>query len=207
MYKIIKAILDFSFSLILIIITFPILILSMLIIFFEDSKTSPIFKQPRIGRCNKTFYVYKLRTMKQLTEKNESDSVRMLKSGIIFRKLSIDEIPQLFNILKGEMSFIGPRPLLVRYLPYYSKRELSRHSVKPGITGLAQVNGRNNLNWDKRLQYDVDYVNNFSFILDINILILTFKKIIISEDVVVDPTSIMQDLDQERSNGNKKVGC
>lgn len=127
-----------------------------------------------------------------------SDAERLTPIGSFVRKTSLDEIPQLINILKGDMSLIGPRPLLSKYLPYYTEEEMKRHDVRPGITGLAQVNGRNTASWDIRLQMDVDYVNNLSFGLDIKIFLLTAIKVFKSEDIVIDPRSIMLDLDEER---------
>lgn len=128
------------------------------------------------------------------------DSKRLTAVGKFVRKTSLDELPQLINVVKGDMSLIGPRPLLIKYLPYYTNEEKKRFLVRPGITGLAQVNGRNILGWDKRLAFDVHYVNNLAFKLDIAIAWKTFLKIIKSEDIIVDPHSIMLDLDEERKH-------
>ena len=127
-----------------------------------------------------------------------SDGERLTKVGAFVRKTSLDELPQLFNVLIGQMSFIGPRPLLIKYLPFYTEIEKKRHSIRPGITGLAQVNGRNNLDWDNRIALDVKYVENLSFFEDVTIVIKTIKNIITSKDIVVDPRSIMLDLDEQR---------
>ena len=119
---------------------------------------SPVlFTQKRVGKNLEIFIIYKLRTMKGMTGKNDSDEKRLTKLGAILRKLSIDEFPQLFNILKGDMSFIGPRPLLEKYIPYYNKREIRRHEVRPGMTSLAGVNGRSYLSWEEQFEYDVSF--------------------------------------------------
>ena len=126
------------------------------------------------------------------------DAERLTTIGKIIRKTSLDEVPQLLNVVKGDMSFIGPRPLLVRYLPYYTALEKNRHSVRPGITGLAQVSGRNMLQWDDRLAKDIYYVQNLSFIGDMKIIIKTIKNVLNSKGVVIDPNSLLKDLDEER---------
>jgi lipopolysaccharide/colanic/teichoic acid biosynthesis glycosyltransferase len=137
---------------------------------------------------------------KDLNGKLLPDRQRLTKAGTFIRKTSLDELPQLINVLKGDMSLIGPRPLLVDYLPYYTKEEQARHSVRPGITGLAQVNGRNNLSWDKRLGYDVYYAHNLSFMLDFKIILLTIKNVFLSKDINIVPGETMKNLDQERGN-------
>lgn len=187
MYLMIKRILDFIFALILLIIASPIMIVSAIAIKLESDGPS-IFKQQRPGKNRKIFGVYKFRTMKVETERSSkklSDMERITKTGSILRKTSIDELPQLINILKGEMSFIGPRPLAVIYLDYYTYEELHRHDVLPGISGWAQVNGRNYLSWDKRFEYDLEYIDNISFRLDIKILLLTIQKVFTKSDVGV----------------------
>lgn len=128
------------------------------------------------------------------------DAERLTKVGRFVRSTSLDEIPQLLNVLKGDMSLIGPRPLLIRYLPFYTKEEKMRHQVRPGITGFAQINGRNTLDWNNRLKMDVYYVENMSFKLDLSILFKTIYKVAKSENVVTDPSSILKDLDEERKN-------
>ena len=184
----IKNILDKIFAIIVLIISSPILLLCIISIIIEEPSHSPIFVQRRIGFKNKEFTIYKLRTMKTKKKEKErklTDKERLLKTGKIFRKASLDELPQLFNIIKGEMSFIGPRPLSIKYLPYYNEMEIKRHNVKPGITGWAQVNGRNNLNWEEKFKYDIEYVNNISFLLDLKIAFLTIYKIFKSDEVQV----------------------
>lgn len=185
MYKKIKSVIDRLFALLLFILTLPITGVCLLAVYFEDNTQSPIFKQKRIGYKNKEFFVYKIRTMRNPTSTLINDEDRMLKCGEIFRKLSLDELPQLLNILKGEMSFIGPRPLPVIYLPYYTDDELKRHDVLPGISGLAQVSGRNFLEWNKRLELDRIYVEKLSLGLDLKVLFITLMKVMKRSDVGV----------------------
>lgn len=185
-YLAIKRILDFVFALILLIVLSPIMLLAAIAIKL-DSSGPVLFKQKRPGKDAKIFTIYKFRTMKVETEKNGkplSDSERMTRVGAFLRKTSIDELPQLINILKGEMSFIGPRPLLVEYLPYYTKEEYKRHNVMPGITGWAQINGRNAISWEKKFELDLEYVRKISFIFDMKIIILTIIKIIRKSDII-----------------------
>ncbi|MCK8100496.1 sugar transferase [Bacillus halotolerans] len=148
---------------------------------------SPVFfKQVRPGLHGKPFTLYKFRTM---TDERDSegnllpDAVRLTKTGRLIRKLSIDELPQLLNVLKGDLSLVGPRPLLMDYLPLYTKQQARRHEVKPGITGWAQVNGRNTISWEKKFELDVWYVDNRSFLLDLKILCLTVRKVLVSEGI------------------------
>ena len=150
---------------------------------------SPVlFTQDRPGRGEKIFKLYKFRSMTSETDADGKllpDAQRLTKFGKFLRETSLDEIPQFFNVLKGDMSFIGPRPLLVRYLPYYTKRERLRHSVRPGITGLAQVNGRNCIGWDEKLAFDVQYAENVSLLGDIKIAFSTVEKVLKHSDVKV----------------------
>ncbi|GAA3606993.1 sugar transferase [Flavivirga amylovorans] len=168
---------------------------------FVSNNGSVFFLQKRPGKNEKIFRIIKYKTMND--KKNENghllpDCDRLTKFGNILRKTSLDELPQLINVLIGNMSFIGPRPLLIRYLPYYTKFEKKRHSVRPGITGLAQISGRNLLDWDSRLKKDIEYVENLSFLLDLNIFLKTIKKVITSKDVVAIPNSVIEDLDANR---------
>lgn len=169
---------------------------------------SPIlFKQQRPGRGERPFYIYKFRTMAELYDAKGqllSDDRRYVKFGGKIRKLSLDELPQLLNVVKGEMSLIGPRPLLMRYSPYYSERERMRFTERPGITGLAQVSGRNLLPWNERLSYDITYVEKLSFRLDTLILCKTVLKVIRQDDVVANPGQHSLPLDEYRMN--KKEG-
>lgn len=186
MYKhFFKRILDFIAALLLIILFSPIMLWAAWRIRRELG--SPVlFTQARPGLNAKIFKIYKFRTMSDERDENGNllpDELRLKGFGAKLRASSIDELPQLFNVLKGDMSFIGPRPLLVEYLPLYSPRQASRHSVRPGITGLAQVNGRNDISWAAKLEYDALYAENLSFLLDIKIAFLTIKKVLKKEGV------------------------
>ena len=172
-----------------------------MILLIVVTRENPFFVQTRPGLNEKIFRIMKFKTMNEKKDKKGQllpDSLRLTKIGTLIRKTSLDELPQLFNVLKGDMSLIGPRPLLLRYLSYYTDEERLRHTVRPGITGWAQINGRNSVNWNERLAYDIKYVNNVSFKFDLKILYKTFFKIIVSEGIVVDPESIMKNLDDER---------
>ncbi|QWG34660.1 sugar transferase [Bacillus mycoides] len=148
---------------------------------------SPIlFKQQRPGVHGQPFYLYKFRTMTDARDSNGellSDHARLTKVGKFLRKYSLDELPQLINVLKGQLSLVGPRPLLMEYLPLYSQEQAKRHNVRPGITGWAQINGRNSISWDEKFKLDVWYVENQSFLLDLKILYLTFSKVLKSEGI------------------------
>lgn len=186
MYKhFFKRILDFIAALLLLILFLPIMLWAAWRIRRELG--SPVlFTQARPGLNAKIFKIYKFRTMIDERDKNGNllpDELRLKGFGAKLRASSIDELPQLFNVLKGDMSFIGPRPLLVEYLPLYSPRQASRHSVRPGITGLAQVNGRNDISWAAKLEYDAIYAEKLSFLLDIKIVILSIKKVLKKEGV------------------------
>ena len=176
--KCIKRCLDFMLSLCGIIVLSP--ILAVLAVLVRAKLGSPVlFHQERPGRHEKIFKLYKFRSMTDEKDADGNllpDEVRLTRFGKLLRSTSLDELPELFNILKGDMSLIGPRPLLVRYLPYYTKEERHRHDVRPGLTGLAQVNGRNALGWEDRFQYDLDYVNHISFGLDLKIIGMTVGK-------------------------------
>ena len=186
MYKhFFKRILDFIAALLLLILFSPIMLWAAWRIRRELG--SPVlFTQARPGLNAKIFKIYKFRTMSDERDKNGNllpDELRLKGFGAKLRASSIDELPQLFNVLKGDMSFIGPRPLLVEYLPLYSPRQASRHSVRPGITGLAQVNGRNDISWAAKLEYDALYAEKLSFLLDIKIALLSIKKVLKKEGV------------------------
>lgn len=186
MYKhFFKRILDFIAALLLLILFSPIMLWTAWRIRRELG--SPVlFTQARPGLNAKIFKIYKFRTMSDERDKNGNllpDELRLKGFGAKLRASSIDELPQLFNVLKGDMSFIGPRPLLVEYLPLYSPRQASRHSVRPGITGLAQVNGRNDISWTAKLEYDALYAEKLSFLLDIKIAFLSIKKVLKKEGV------------------------
>ena len=189
-----KSIFDKTLALFLIILFSPIYIVVSLLIFFKMG--SPIlFRQKRPGYKEKIFGIYKFRTM--TNEKDEfgnllPDDKRLVGIGKFIRSTSLDELPQLFNVLKGEMSFVGPRPLLKEYLPLYNEKQKRRHDVKPGITGWAQVNGRNAISWEQKFDYDVWYVDNQSFWLDIKILWLTFLKVVKRSDISSSTSSTME---------------
>ena len=180
-----KRILDFIAALLLIILFSPIMLWAAWRI-RRELGLPVLFTQARPGLNAKIFKIYKFRTMSDERDANGNllpDELRLKGFGAKLRASSIDELPQLFNVLKGDMSFIGPRPLLVEYLPLYSPRQASRHSVRPGITGLAQVNGRNDISWAAKLEYDAIYAENLSFLLDIKIAFLTIKKVLKKEGV------------------------
>jgi undecaprenyl phosphate N,N'-diacetylbacillosamine 1-phosphate transferase len=170
--KFVKPIFDRIVALILIIIFSPLMLIIAGLIYIFDGKPV-IFKQKRPGYKEKIFTIYKFRTMKNIEIEDEK---RVTKLGKIIRRFKLDELPQLFNVLKGEMSLVGPRPLLVEYLDLYNTNQKRRHEVLPGITGLAQVMGGNDLSWEKRFEYDLYYVENISLFLDLKILILTFFR-------------------------------
>lgn len=186
MYKsLFKPLFDFMGALVLLILFTPVLALTALVILLKLERPI-IFAQPRPGYKGKIFTIYKFRTMSNAKNSEGellSDEERLKGIGKIIRSLSLDELPQLFNVLKGEMSFIGPRPLLVEYLELYTPQQAVRHDVKPGITGLAQVNGRNAISWEEKFCYDVDYVNHLTLAMDLKIAYLTLLKVIKKEGV------------------------
>lgn len=201
-----KRVLDFVFALLLLILLSPLLLVVTIWLHFANKGAGAFFTQERPGKDEKTFRLYKFKSMTDERDAEGNllpDAERITRAGRFVRSTSIDELPQLWNVLKGDMSFIGPRPLLVRYLPYYTEREHRRHDVRPGITGLSQVSGRNNLKWDERLEMDVRYVEEICFILDIRIAIDTIKKVFGQENIVVvmDPT-VNVPLDEHRRNRN-----
>ena len=198
--------LDVVFSLLLLILLSPLLLVVTIWLHFANKGAGAFFTQERPGKDEKIFRLYKFKSMTDERDAEGNllpDAERITRAGRFVRSTSIDELPQLWNVLKGDMSFIGPRPLLVRYLPYYTEREHCRHDVRPGITGLSQVSGRNNLKWDERLEMDVRYVEEICFILDFRIAINTIKKVFGQENIVVvmDPT-VNVPLDEYRRNRN-----
>lgn len=165
-----------------------------------------IFTQDRPGLNEKVFKLYKFRSMTNERDENGEllpDEVRLTKFGKILRKTSLDELPEFWNILKGDMSFIGPRPLLVKYLPYYNDRERLRHSIRPGLTGYAQVHGRNAISWEQKFEYDVYYVEHLSFITDVKIVIDTIKAVFKSEGIAL---NALEDFDEYRKHSNSDTG-
>ncbi len=168
---------------------------------FANRGAGAFFFQERPGKDGRIFRIIKFKTMtdeRDAEGKLLPDAQRLTKVGRFVRSTSIDELPQLWNVLKGDMSLIGPRPLLPRYLPYYTEREQTRHSVRPGITGLAQVNGRNNISWDQKLEYDARYVEDITFVNDFKIIITTIKNVFERKDIEVAPKGVF--LDVERKN-------
>lgn len=198
----VKRALDFLLSLTGIIVLSPLFLATALLVRIKLG--SPIiFKQKRPGLNEEIFTMYKFRTMTDQSDENGDllpDTIRLTKFGRWLRSTSLDELPEMFNILWGDMSIVGPRPLAVQYLPYYTDEERVRHSVRPGLTGLAQINGRNNTTWEKRFEYDLSYISNISFLSDLKIILKTFQKIIQRADVGERGVDAPPDLDQYRIN-------
>ena len=208
MYRIFfKRLFDIIFSILAILLLLPVyVVISFLVLIFMGRPI--LFKQPRPGRNEKVFNLYKFRTMTNKTDDQGnllSDEQRLTKFGKFLRKTSLDEIPEFFSILVGNMSFVGPRPLLVRYLPYYTDDERHRHDVRPGLTGLAQVNGRNSLSWEKRFEYDIEYVNSVSFILDVKIIFMTIVRVLSGSNVGSDPCKNIDEYRKVNSNYLSKL--
>ncbi len=189
--KYIKRMLDFLLALLACIVLSPIMLVVAILV--RTKLGSPvIFKQERPGKNEKIFCMYKFRTMTD--EKDESgnllpDEIRLTKFGKRLRSTSLDELPELFNIVKGDMSIVGPRPLLVRYLPLYNERQKHRHDVRPGFTGLAQVNGRNSISWEEKFEWDVKYVEHVTFLLDCRIILQTVG-VVLEHDGISSATSV-----------------
>ena len=189
-----KNLFDKTLALFLIILFSPIYIVVSLLILMKMG-TPILFRQQRPGYKEKIFGIYKFRTMTNEKDTNGNllpDEQRLVGVGKFIRSTSLDELPQLFNVLKGEMSFVGPRPLLIEYLPLYNETQKRRHDVKPGITGWAQVNGRNAISWEQKFQYDVWYVDHQSFALDMKILWLTFLKVVKRSDISSNTSATME---------------
>lgn len=202
----IKRILDFTLALVMLVLLSPLLLVVYIWLTIANKGAGAIFTQERPGKDEQIFKLYKFKSMTDERDAEGNllpDAQRLTKVGQFIRKTSLDELPQLWNVLKGDMSFIGPRPLLVRYLPFYTEEERMRHNVRPGITGLAQVNGRNNLEWDQLLAFDVIYVKNISFVNDLKIFAKTISNVLSSKDLVVIPGNVGQPLDKERSARDK----
>lgn len=196
--KYFKRMLDFILSLIALIILSPILLIVAILVRIKLGNPI-IFKQQRPGKNEKIFTLYKFRTMTDKKDENGNllpDSERLTKFGKLLRSTSLDELPELINILKGDMAIVGPRPLLVKYLPYYTEEEKHRHDVRPGLTGLAQICGRNNLDWNERFEMDLKYVNSVSFKEDLIIIFKTISSVLKHNDIEVPRES--HDLDAIR---------
>ncbi len=195
----IKRCLGFSIALVALICLSPLLIVVTIWLHFANKGAGAFFFQERPGKDAKIFKIIKFKSMTDERDEHGHllpDRDRLTRIGAIVRKTSIDELPQLINVLKGDMALVGPRPLLPEYLPYYTEREQLRHTVRPGITGWAQVHGRNNVSWDDKLECDAYYVEHLSFMMDCGIILTTIKNVLQSKDVNVVPAS--KNLDDER---------
>ena len=205
MYKhFFKRLIDFSIVFTALLIIWPVLLVITIWLHFANKGAGAFFFQERPGKDEKIFKVIKFKSM---TDERDAEGnllpndQRLTKVGAFIRKTSIDELPQLINVLKGDMALIGPRPLLVEYLPYYTERERLRHTVRPGITGWAQVNGRNHVKWDDRLALDAYYVENMGLAMDCRVIIKTIKNVLMRKDIVVAPTGRL--LSDERKHKNE----
>jgi len=199
-YFSLKRIVDFVLSFILIVGISPVIIILFLVIWLKIG-WPVFFTQLRPGKHGKAFKIIKFRTMVNAYDPQGNllpDNLRTPGIGRLFRRTSLDELPEFLNVLKGDMSLVGPRPLLMKYMPFFTEREQKRHNVKPGITGLSQVNGRNLLTWDQRLEMDVQYVENSSIILDIKILLLTIRDVIFQRGVLEVSSEQIPDFDDFR---------
>ena len=198
-----KRLLDFLLALTALLILSPLLLL-LTVAGAVAMRGNPFFAQPRPGRGERIFRLIKFRTMSDRRDASGAllpDGERLNGYGRFLRKTSLDELPELFNIFKGDMSLIGPRPLLVRYLPYYTKEERRRHDVRPGLTGLAQVNGRNALGWEARFAYDIEYVDHLTFLMDLKIIGMTVYKVLKRSDTLSGDQQTVEDFDKYRSKG------
>ena len=196
MYKhFFKRLIDFIIVFCVLVVIWPILLVVTLWLHFANNRTGAFFMQERPGKGGKVFKVIKFKTMTDERDADGNllpDADRLTNVGRFVRSTSIDELPQLINVLKGDMALIGPRPLLVQYLPLYSKEQARRHDVRPGITGWAQVNGRNAISWMKKFELDVWYVDHCSFLLDVKIIFLTIKKVFVREGISQEGQATME---------------
>ena len=204
MYKnFFKRIIDFTIVFIALLIIWPILLIITIWLHFANKGAGVFFTQERPGKDGRIFKVIKFKSMTDKRDENGNllpDAQRLTKVGRFVRKTSIDELPQLINVLKGDMALIGPRPLLPEYLPYYTEREQLRHTVRPGITGWAQVNGRNNCGWNKKLEYDAYYVEHLNFGMDCKVILMTIKNVLSGKDINVIPGLKASKLNVERKD-------
>ena len=202
-----KRVIDFVIVLTALLIIWPFLLIIYIWLTIANKGAGALFYQERPGKNEKIFKVMKFKSMTDERDEDGNllpDSQRLTKVGSFVRKTSIDELPQLINVLKGDMALIGPRPLLPEYLPYYTEREQLRHTVRPGITGWAQVNGRNNVTWDQKLELDAYYVEHLSFVMDIKVLFTTIKNVLGGKDVVVVPSTKAGKLNVERADRKQR---
>lgn len=199
MYKcFFKRFLDFGISFVVLIIISPLLLLVTIWLYYANKGAGALFFQERPGKDGKIFRVIKFKTMTDERDADGNllpDEVRLTNVGRFVRSTSIDELPQLINVLKGDMSLIGPRPLLVQYLPLYSKEQMRRHEVRPGISGWAQCHGRNQISWTEKFKLDVWYVDHLSFMTDVKVILITIKKVLFREDINSDNDATMEDFD------------
>lgn len=199
--KYIKRILDFILSLLTLILLSPLMLVLYILVRIKLGKPA-IFKQQRPGKNEKLFTLYKFRTMTDEKDSNGNllpDEKRLTKFGKFLRSTSLDELPELINIIKGDMAIVGPRPLLVEYLPLYNEKQIHRHDVRPGLTGLAQINGRNSISWEEKFENDIEYINKISFITDIKIFFKTILKVLNKEGI-----SQENNVTMEKFEGNKE---
>ena len=202
--KFLKRVIDFTLSLIALIVLSPILLI-LVIVTAIAMKGNPFFTQCRPGKDEKIFKLIKFRTMTNERDENGNlltDDIRLNKFGKFLRSTSLDELPELINILKGDMSIVGPRPLLVKYLPFYNDVEKKRHNVRPGLTGYAQANGRNKVTWEEKFDMDVWYVENISLKTDIKIIIDTIKTVVSRDDIIL---NALEDFDEYRKKENADI--
>jgi len=200
-----KAFFDRLFAIILLILSFPLFLTITVLLWFVNSG-QPFFVQMRPGKDEVLFKLLKFRSMTNERDNRGnllSDEIRLTELGKFIRATSLDELPQLVNVLKGEMSFVGPRPLLVEYLELYNENQIRRHEVKPGITGWAQVNGRNAISWEQKFEYDIWYIDNYSFYLDIKVLLLTTKKVLNKEGVTSQNSATTENFKGSKNNRNE----
>jgi len=198
-----KRVFDLVIVSVIMVLIFPVFLVVVALVFFNMG-TPVFFRQKRPGKHGRPFAMVKFRTMLDAVDKNGTplpDEQRLSGFGSFLRSTSLDELPGLWNVLKGDMSLVGPRPLLMEYLPLYSKEQARRHDIRPGITGWAQVNGRNAISWEEKFKYDVWYVDNQSFWLDLKILFLTFKKVFVREGI-----SATGHVTMEKFRGNQDEG-
>lgn len=201
-----KRVLDFTLALLALVVLSPVLLV-LTILGAINMKGNPFFTQERPGKNEKIFKLIKFRSMTCETDADGNllpDDMRLCKYGRILRSTSLDELPELLNILKGDMSIVGPRPLAVQYLDFYTEEERRRHDVLPGLTGLAQVNGRNSLSWEEKFAYDLEYVDNISFMMDISVFVKTIQTVIIREDIGIRGEQNLIDFDEYRKKQEEK---
>ena len=205
--KCFKRLIDFTLALCALLVLWPLLLI-LAVVGAVKMQGNPFFTQERPGKDERIFRMIKFRSMTCQTDAQGNllpDEVRLTRYGKFLRSTSLDELPELINILKGDMSIVGPRPLLVEYLPWYTETEKHRHDVRPGLTGWAQVNGRNCVDWDTRFALDVEYVNHMSFLMDLKILLLTVKKVLCRSDVAQDTQATEGNFARIRQEQAEKV--